>query len=220
MVEHYRTFYLRSPQEATALTDDLSSLTPACIDRLITTPPQDTTWFDLHCLAEEDPALAVQRWKEICQAATDEVQAKVRAAQPLEGRSGDAWRRAQFFALCRELEEGWQPRTGVERQLLDTMAQAQSAFLYWLSVMTQCTTLPVGRVDQDQGSWIPPRLSESEAIDRAAGMVDRFNRIFLRTLRALRDLRRYTPATVVVQNAGQVNVGRQQVNVAEPHTRT
>jgi hypothetical protein len=43
-------------------------------------------------------------------------------------------------------------------------------------------------------------------------MVDRFNRIFLRTLRALRDLRRYTPA-VIVQNAGQVNIGEQQVNV-------
>jgi hypothetical protein len=43
-------------------------------------------------------------------------------------------------------------------------------------------------------------------------MVDRFNRIFLRTLRALRDLRRQEP--VVVRRAGQVNVGHQQINVA------
>jgi hypothetical protein len=57
-------------------------------------------------------------------------------------------------------------------------------------------------------------MSEAEAVDQAAAMVDRFNRIFLRTLRALRDLRRYAPATVVVQNAGQVNVGSQQVNMA------
>jgi hypothetical protein len=46
-------------------------------------------------------------------------------------------------------------------------------------------------------------------------MADRFNRMFLRTLRQMRDLRRYgTP--VVIQNAGQVNVaanGGQQVNV-------
>jgi hypothetical protein len=41
----------------------------------------------------------------------------------------------------------------------------------------------------------------------------RFNRIFLRTLRALRDLRR-GPQPVLVQNAGQVNVAQQQVNVA------
>jgi hypothetical protein len=49
------------------------------------------------------------------------------------------------------------------------------------------------------------------AIDQAAGMVDRFNRMFMRALRQLRDLRRYT---VVIQSAEQVNVGQQQVNVA------
>ena len=45
-------------------------------------------------------------------------------------------------------------------------------------------------------------------------MVDRFNRIFLRTLRALRDLRKHSPA-LIVQNAGQVNVGDKQVNVVQ-----
>ena len=45
-------------------------------------------------------------------------------------------------------------------------------------------------------------------------MVDRFNKLFLRTLRALRDLRRYAP-TVMIYNAGQVNIGQQQVNAAQ-----
>jgi hypothetical protein len=45
-------------------------------------------------------------------------------------------------------------------------------------------------------------------------MVERWNRVFLRTLRALRDFRRYAP-TVMIQNAGQVNIGSQQVNVAD-----
>jgi len=44
-------------------------------------------------------------------------------------------------------------------------------------------------------------------------MVDRFNRIFLRTLRALRDLRRDGP-TVIVKKGGQLNVAEQQVNLA------
>lgn len=44
-------------------------------------------------------------------------------------------------------------------------------------------------------------------------MVDRFNKLFVRTLRALRDLRRYA-SSMIVQNAGQVNVGAQQLNVA------
>ena len=53
----------------------------------------------------------------------------------------------------------------------------------------------------------------AQAIDQCAAMTDRFNRIFMRALRQLRDLRRYAPQ-VVVKSAGQVNVGGQQVNVA------
>ncbi len=44
-------------------------------------------------------------------------------------------------------------------------------------------------------------------------MVDRFNRLFLWTLRDLRDLRRYAPS-VTAQNAAQLNIGGQQVNLA------
>ncbi len=43
-------------------------------------------------------------------------------------------------------------------------------------------------------------------------MVERFHGVFLRSLRALTELRR-RPLAVVVQNAGQVNVGGQQVNL-------
>ena len=60
----------------------------------------------------------------------------------------------------------------------------------------------------------PARLYAVQAMDQSAAMADRFHRIFMRTLRALRDLRRYSPL-VIVQNAGQVNVGGQQVNVGQ-----
>ncbi len=43
-------------------------------------------------------------------------------------------------------------------------------------------------------------------------MVFRFQNQFVKLLRALRDLRRHAPS-LVIQNAGQVNVGQQQVNV-------
>ncbi|MDX2031597.1 MAG: hypothetical protein SF339_13055 [Blastocatellia bacterium] len=36
-------------------------------------------------------------------------------------------------------------------------------------------------------------------------MADRFNRLFLRTLRQLRDLRRYS-APITINNPGQVNI--------------
>ena len=45
-------------------------------------------------------------------------------------------------------------------------------------------------------------------------MVDRFNRLFMRTLRSLRDLRRYSPS-VVVQNVGQLNLGQTQLNIGQ-----
>jgi hypothetical protein len=42
-------------------------------------------------------------------------------------------------------------------------------------------------------------------------MMDRFNRSFLRPLRALCDVRRHNPVTV--QNGGQRNVAHQQLNL-------
>jgi hypothetical protein len=58
----------------------------------------------------------------------------------------------------------------------------------------------------------PPRLSEAEALARAAAKVELFQRLQLRTLRALQELRR-RPA-VVVRGARQVNVAGQQVNLS------
>jgi hypothetical protein len=49
-------------------------------------------------------------------------------------------------------------------------------------------------------------------MEKAAAMVDRFQELFLRALRALQGLRR--PGPVVVRRAGQVNVAAHQVNVA------
>jgi hypothetical protein len=68
------------------------------------------------------------------------------------------------------------------------------------------------------GRLEPSRLSDAQAVEQAAAMVDRFGRMFARSLRALQNLRRHTPP-VVVQNAGQVNVGHQQLNVSTggPH---
>jgi hypothetical protein len=66
---------------------------------------------------------------------------------------------------------------------------------------------------EGHGGWDPPRVSEHQALEQAGAMVDRFNRMFMRTLRALCNLRK-VPLALVVQNAAQVNVGGQQVNVA------
>jgi hypothetical protein len=53
----------------------------------------------------------------------------------------------------------------------------------------------------------------AETLGRAAGMVERCHRLYLRSLRALQDQRRLQPL-VVVRRSGQVNVAQQQINVA------
>ncbi len=62
-------------------------------------------------------------------------------------------------------------------------------------------------------------VSEQQDIEHAVQMADRFNRIFMRTLRQLRDLRRYSPVTI--NNPNQVNIaanGGQQVNVSNQNS--
>jgi hypothetical protein len=132
----------------------------------------------------------------------------------MEGYGSHCWTRAQFLAVRRDLMEAWQPRNGVERQLIDMLAQAQTGYLHWLEVLTlRCSTGSARQRATNQ--WEPLTVRDAEATEQAAAMVDRFNGIFLRTLRALCHLRKVPPA-VVVQNAGQVNVGGRQVNVAQP----
>jgi hypothetical protein len=46
-------------------------------------------------------------------------------------------------------------------------------------------------------------------------LLDRSNRLMMRNLRALRDPRQRPAASVSIASVGQVNVGGQQVNVAE-----
>jgi hypothetical protein len=59
------------------------------------------------------------------------------------------------------------------------------------------------------GGYNPPRLNDAQANERAAEMVERFNKVFLRTLRALQGLRRL-PRSGVVQNVRQVNIGKRK----------
>jgi hypothetical protein len=60
--------------------------------------------------------------------------------------------------------------------------------------------------------WRAPMQCTADAIDQANRIADGYNRQFMRTLRQMRDLRRYA-APVIVNQGGQVNVAGQQVNV-------
>ncbi len=191
---------------------------PEFRQRGLTDPPDQVTYSALEDLADKDPAQALVAWQRIKAAAHDDLMSGHRAAQVMEFAGvTNAWQRAQFFAIRTAFIEEWQPANGGERLLVDMLAQAYASWLAWLEQLQVYTTAETSRQHsklQDSGYYDLPRVSHAAAVEQAAAMADRFNRLFLRTLRQLRDLRRYAPA-VTIKNAGQVNIGEQQVNVAQ-----
>jgi hypothetical protein len=150
------------------------------------------------------------------QAAQNELASGHRGARVLEGFRSDCWERAQFMAVQEELVAACPPRNGLERQLVEQMAQAQTLLLRWQRVLVCQTTLSAihsQKLVQEPEQYKPPRVSDAQAVEQAAAMVERCQRLYLRSFKALQELQRATP-TVVVRYAKQVNIGQQQVNVA------
>jgi hypothetical protein len=206
-VESIQAGYRVSGPDALAKTQEP---VPHYMVSVLNGPADQVTWRGLHRLAQDDPEQAARRWEEVKLAALNELRSSHRAAIAMEGYGSHCWTRARFLAVRSDLMEEWQPRNGIERQLIDMMAQAQTAQMYWLDMLTlRCGSNSIHR---DGGRWQAPTVEDAEAMEQAAAMVERFHGMFLRTLKALRDLRRQVPG-VVVQNAGQVNVGDKQVNI-------
>jgi hypothetical protein len=215
LVTYYKETCGLSAQEAVARTEAPAG--PEYVQQIMQGPADEVSWDGLEYVLRTDPAQALQIWEWIKREARNELRSGHRAAKAVESYTSCTWERAEFMALRLDLVDAWQPRNGVERQLIDTMALAQTLMLQWSKKLSLYSTCDMVEREKEFGQpcWIPPNVSQAQATEQAAAMVDRFNRILLRTLRALRDLRRYTPA-VIVRNAGQVNVGGQQVNVAAP----
>jgi hypothetical protein len=96
--------------------------------------------------------------------------------------------------------------------LIDSAALAFAKYLDWVTTYETRVQLKQEKVEGEWGYMRRPvYMSDGAARAEAAEMADRFNRIFLRTLRGLAEMRR-RPA-VLVHNAGQVNVAEQQVNL-------
>jgi hypothetical protein len=108
--------------------------------------------------------------------------------------------------------EEWGDPGGAGRILVDTLAHAYTSYLDWLETLTAYTKLHRRKTIQDD-KWGPPRVSDAQTLDQAAAMVERFHQLMLRTLKALTDLQRRTPP-ITIHQAGQVNLGGQQVNLS------
>jgi len=186
---------------------------PRWADRVHETPAAHLSWYDFAAIAERDPELAVRTWHRVKQEARAELMSGQRAALALDRRS-DPWERARFLAIRQGFIDEWQPRGGIEFALIDQMTSAHAQYLSWLDRLNDermnRALLPGGR-ERGTPPYDPPRVTSAQAVEEAAAMAERFQRLFVRAVRTLRDLRRFTPS-VVVQNACQVNLAHQQVN--------
>jgi len=89
--------------------------------------------------------------------------------------------------------------------------------MYWSSIAHQRAV----QVHNDQAKelnryenkgWKSPYQHEAGAIEQAHRLADGYNRQFLRVLRQLRELRRYSPV-IIQNNGGQVNLREGQINI-------
>jgi hypothetical protein len=213
LVASYREIYGLTPEEARSRIRNETDV----VQRILALPPSEVSWDDLDKLERHCPEGFRSFWEGIKEAARDELRSGITAAKALGPGESDPWDRARFLAVRAELTETYRPRPGVEQMLVDQLAQWQAMLWKWQEILADHTAhwravRPTGKERTRVDHTGTPRLTDCEAMERAAGMVERIQRMWARTLKALQDQRR-VPG-VVVRNAGQVNVGGQQVNVS------
>jgi hypothetical protein len=180
--------------------------------------------------------MAQNMWEMIKREAALEFETGHRAASAFEPADymTDAWNRASYLGIRESFCDEWQPNGGIELSMIDAIAQAWLQLQYWTEQsVKRARTRPREENSQfhqwkqqnrlaspkqwDNGSWDIPTVSEQAAVEHAAQMADRWQRMYFRAIRNLRDWRRYTPQ-VTINNPQQVNIateGGQQINIAK-----
>jgi hypothetical protein len=203
------------------------------LESLMRLPAHNVSFWDLMSLNHNSPAAAQNLWEMIKREAAVEFESGHKAAEAFEPADYmvDAWNRATYLGFRESLCEEWQPKGGIELSMIDAIAQAWLQLQFWTTEsVKRATTEPRRETRQfeewrkyqnavkkqwDNGYWDIPYVYEQEAISQAAQMADRWQRMYFRAIRNLRDWRRYTPQ-VTINNPQQVNIaadGGQQINV-------
>jgi hypothetical protein len=179
--------------------------------------PEDVTWTAMGRLEDAQPGSFAPLWERIKEYARDELESGHRAALVATGDQ-QPLSRARFLVLREKYIREWEPRNVLESQMIDVVCQAQTIREYWM-------TLAIARVAVEceiERYWIAVngkrserQIDGSESARDAREEAERWDRVFIRAARALRDLRRYS-MPVTINNAEPVNIaaeGGQQVNV-------
>jgi hypothetical protein len=217
--EHYDTG-AKVHAAATVPADD------ECYQRALKQSAERLTWNDLQTVAERSMEDAVTLWHGVLDVAMAQLKGGIYACETLCRVDSDMFQRAQFIVIRDSLVNAWQPKDAIEMSMVEMLVQAFVSYHYWLRLANSMAAreyeaaeqkLEKNRYGERNSRWDTPRITTADAIDRAISMADRFNRLYLRTLRQMRDLRRYV-VPVTINNPQQVNIaaeGGQQVNVQE-----
>jgi hypothetical protein len=184
--------------------------------RALTETSDQVSWWSLSQLIETEPQTGWALWERVKAEASDELASGHRAATAICW-DDSPWQRAQFLAVRQAFIGEWQPRGGIELTLIDQMAQSHSLYLHWVERAHVQASLEGTKQKRDlgrNGRWEPRTLGAAEALDQSAQMAERWQKLFVRALRALRDLRRHAPPVVLAGPGSQVNVGQHQTNTA------
>ena len=119
---------------------------PARLDHLT---PAEFSWYDITAEMRRDETAGWAVWAKVRQTARGESAGGVMAGQAIEGHHLRPYERAAFLAIREALADGLQPRNGMERLLVDGMAQAWTLHLRWLSKHIKADSLDAIRVERD-----------------------------------------------------------------------
>lgn len=212
-VEYLKRSEKLGPAEAMAKAEE--RVTEEYVERVLAMPLEEVSWSAISDLNQQAPEVAVALWHDIRESALHDVISGNYAEQEFIVKN--PYERGIYLAVRAAFQDQWQPQNGGEQLLVDQLAQLYCSYLAWLHRLEMRATLDA-EIDEAHvgrnGKWLLKMQTQAEATEQASLMVDRFHRLFVRTLRALRDLRRWS-VNVNINNPGQVNVAAQQVNAAQ-----
>lgn len=197
---------------------------------------EEISYNDLYELYFRAPRVGERLWERIKAEARSEFESGHLASGAIYpvNYMRNPWRVGLYLGVRESFIAEWQPRGGIELSLIDMMAQAFLQWQYWMEQTVKRSKTEPRREHYDyenwkrgqsklkdtksweDGYWFPPYVHEQKAIEHAVQMADRSNRIYMRSLRQLRDLRRYS--SVTIGRVSQLNFAApdaQQLNISE-----
>ncbi|HEX5736846.1 MAG TPA: hypothetical protein VF131_28710 [Blastocatellia bacterium] len=183
--------------------------------------PDQLRWHNLSDAELDNDGAAQVVWEHVKVRAREELRSGMLAAMVVaENQAPIAYGR--FLARREALIEDWQPRGGQEMQLVETLAQLQVLQDHWMQICVQRMMFDAqeeSRKIKRNGKWEMMPIGKDALMEQAHEMLGQVNAMCLRTMRALRDLRRYS-AQIIINNPRTVNVAQDHATQTNVQKRT